>query len=122
MEDGTLDAAALTGGKESLGGGGDSVGVRGSDEANAVEGGARRGGNVDAEFGEGGEGVRHEAFTAGFVDGRRHAVDDLNREAPESSRDGAGQTCRASTGDEDICGWYSSMGERSICKKHRREP
>jgi 4-amino-4-deoxy-L-arabinose transferase-like glycosyltransferase len=38
--------------------------------------GAVRGRDVDADVAEGGQGVRHQAFTAGLVDGRREPVDD----------------------------------------------
>ena len=59
---------------------------------------------VDAEVGEGGYGVGHEAFAAGFVDGRAHAVGDFYGEAVLGGGDGAGEAGWASAGDEDVGG------------------
>ena len=41
---------------------------------------------VETEGGEGFERVGHEAFAAGFVDGRLHGVDDLDVKALEGGR------------------------------------
>jgi hypothetical protein len=121
MEDGALDATALPGGKEGFGGGIVAMGVGGSEEADAVEGCAGSRGDVNAEFGEGSEGVGHEAFATCFVDGGCHAVGDLYGEATESSGDGSGKSSRPCAGDEDVSGWRGRIYEGLLCCNHRRD-
>jgi len=96
VEDGATDATPGAFGKGGFGG---RV-VRGrclvAEEANAAEGGgfdlAEVLIEIEAEGGEGFEGVGHEAFAAGFVDSRLHGVDDLDLKALVSGGDCAGQT------------------------------
>ena len=44
---------------------------------------------IDAEGGEGVEGVGHEAFAAGFVDGGLHGVDDFDVKTVAGGGDGS---------------------------------
>ncbi len=62
------------------------------------------GGWFDTEVGEGGDGVGHEAFAAGLVDGRGHAVGDLDGKAVLGGGDGSSEAAGASAGDKDIGG------------------
>ena len=50
------------------------------------------------------DGVGHEAFAAGFVDGRGETVGDFHGEALLGSGYGGGEAGRACSNDEDIWG------------------
>jgi hypothetical protein len=78
------------------------AGVIGAEETDSAEGSAFCCGQVDSESGEGGYGVGHEAFAAGFVDGRRHAIGDFYGETLLGGGDGTGQAGGTSSGDEDV--------------------
>jgi hypothetical protein len=92
MQHGAMKAAPIAVGEGGLGGAG------AADEANATQrmacglkeflGGGMV--EVDAELGESGEGVRHEAFAAGFVDRRLSAVCYFDMEALTGCGDGTG--------------------------------
>ena len=103
MEDSAPHAAALAVREPGGGDDGTAGGIDGK-EGNAVERGTLSCGEVDAELCEGGDGVGEEAFTAGLVDGRGHAVGDLYCEAVLGSGYGTGESSGASAGDEDIWG------------------
>ncbi len=57
---------------------------------------------VEAEGGEGSEGVGHEAFAAGFVDAGLHGVDDFNVKAVVGGGDGGGETGWSRADDGDV--------------------
>ncbi len=102
VEEQAFDAATVGRRERRLGDGGCSAGIGSSVEADAGEDGADGGRDVDAEFSEGREGVGHEAFTAGLVDGRSHAVGDLDTDSSEGGGDSAGKTCWAGACDEEV--------------------
>jgi hypothetical protein len=60
-----------------LDGGGNSFSFRLAYKSDASQVSAV-GWDVDAELCESGHGVGHKAFAAGFIDGRRHTVGDLD--------------------------------------------
>jgi hypothetical protein len=92
VKDGSTHATAGAYGEDGFG----CVGA--AEEANAAKGVAGglqevlRGGmvEVDAELGQSGEGVGHEAFAAGFVDGGLPAVCYFDMEALPGCGDGTG--------------------------------
>ena len=112
MEDGTAHSKAGGGGEFGLGDD-RAAGAIGGEEADAGEGSAGGGFEIDAEVSEGGDGVGHEAFAAGFVDGRGHAVGDFDGEAQLSGGDGAGEAGGTTAGDEDVGG----VRVRRSCRK-----
>ena len=57
---------------------------------------------IDAERGQGFDGVGKEAFAAGFVDGGLHCIGDVNFQALKRGRYGAGEACRAGSGNEEV--------------------
>jgi hypothetical protein len=56
----------------------------------------------EADGCEGFERVGHEAFAAGFVDGRLHCVDDFDVKALMGSGDSAGEAGWACSNDDDV--------------------
>ena len=107
MEDGAADASAGGCGEGGFGGG-RATGCRGvADEADAAQERALCVSEglleVEAERGEGGEGVRREAFAAGLVDGGLHAVDDFDLKALRCGGDGARQTGGACADYDYVC-------------------
>ena len=46
--------------------------------------------------------VRHETFTARFVDGRNRAIGDYYLESTLAGGDRRGQSCRSSADDENV--------------------
>jgi hypothetical protein len=117
VESGATDAAAGAGWEGSFGGG---VGVRiveiggggAADEADAAEesgfGLAEVVVEVEAEGGQGGERVGHEAFAARLVDTGLHGVDEFDLKALTGGSDGAGQTGWTCAYYEDIC-WVAVL-------------
>jgi hypothetical protein len=119
VENGAADAASGAGREGSLGGGGVCGRHLVVEESNAAEGSgfdlAEVFVEVEAEGSERGEGVGHEAFAAGFVDAGLHSVDDLDLEALIGGGDGAGQTGRSCTYDENINRIQMSNGSSCAC-------
>ncbi len=103
VEEFALHASAVAGRKSSLCGRGRG-GIEKADAADAGEalGVAGGGGKADPEFAEGRQGVRHQALAAGFIDGRLHAVDDMNTKTLTGKSDGAGEAGGATARDEDV--------------------
>ncbi len=59
-------------------------------------------GDLDAQGSQRGDTARHDAFSAGFVDGRGPGFDDDGLQAGERGVDGGGQTGRPATGHQYV--------------------
>ena len=123
VEDGATDAAAGISRE-----GGFSCGFFG-EEADSVKGVGLEAAEIfieiDADGGEGLEGVGHEAFAAGFVDGRAYGLDDIDLEAEAGGGDGSGEAGGACSYDGDVRGicWCEVHFESCVlrCTVRRKE-
>src|SRR5271165_2575125 len=71
-------------------------------KADATEGRSVAGVQFDAESGQLTARVRHDAFAAGFVDGRLKSIDEENIDSVLSQCNGGGETSRAAAHDQYI--------------------
>jgi hypothetical protein len=93
-------------------------------EANAAEGKGVRVVDAYAETRQGGESVRHQTFSTGFIGRRKDAVEHGDRAALRARGESGGQARRASAYDDDI-GIYHCKNTRSaqrirMMSKHHR--
>jgi hypothetical protein len=98
MQSGTADADAAATGKV----GGDAGLVGGESDAGEFRAVMRF--EMDAELDKGAVGFRHQAFAAGFVDGRAESVGDEDVGAALAQGDGSGQAGGSSADDEYVTG------------------
>ncbi|SPF41101.1 hypothetical protein SBA4_2640004 [Candidatus Sulfopaludibacter sp. SbA4] len=80
-------------------------------EANAAEGLRSGGRQVDAQRARGGQSIRHDAFAAGFIDGRHGAIGEQHLKSAPAGGDGGGQPGRAAPDYENVSG----TGEKIHC-------